>query len=341
MVVLPEPAGPASRTLVPRSGPPPSSASSSGTPLGTNSASNARWWSAREDVEPAGRDLEIVVAGDEIDPAQLLHLHAAACRAEIERQPLERQHAVAQAVQVPIAADLGPGHVVDQQHGGAAPGEELLERQHLPPVAERILGEQPHLRQAVEHHAGRAHPLHLVLDQADELAQLEFPGVENGLVTPATQHLGRGVELEHREIVERPAVGAGGKGQLLPGFGERYVEHRLATRRALAQEFKGERRLAGAGRALQQVEMAGRQPATQDRVQPAVAGGDDVGCHASPVPAVPAIADRIRGDSRTRRGYGSRGRRTAQGANEKSCVLMEGGAPGVNHWVSWMWLAVT
>lgn len=27
--------------------------------------------------------------------------------------------------------------------------------------------------------------------------------------------------------------------------------------------------------------------------------------------------------------------------NEKSCVLIEGGAPGVNHCVSWMWLAVT
>ena len=29
------------------------------------------------------------------------------------------------------------------------------------------------------------------------------------------------------------------------------------------------------------------------------------------------------------------------GANEKSCVLIDAGAPGLNQLVSWMWLAVT
>lgn len=66
-------------------------------------------------------------------------------RTEIQRHAFQRNHPVAQAVQMRIAFAVLAGEVVDQEHGDVARRKELLERQHLTPVAQRILRQQAQL----------------------------------------------------------------------------------------------------------------------------------------------------------------------------------------------------
>ncbi len=64
----------------------------------------------------------------------------------------------------------------------------------------------------------------------------------------------------------------GGGAQFVLGLGEGDVEAAFAIRRAGAQEIERERGLAGAGLALQQVDMAMHEPAAEDIVQARNAG---------------------------------------------------------------------
>ncbi len=225
---------------------------------------------AGEHLQAAGLDDEVVIAADEIDPAQLLHLQAPARRAEIEGEALKRDDAVAEAVQMRVPLALVAGEVVDQPDGGVAAGEELLQRQHLAPVAQRVLGQQPHFRQAVEHHAPRLHPLHLLLDQPDGAAELHLPGVQDRLLAAFAEHLlGRG-KLEQLKAGEVPAVRRGDGAELLAGFRQGDVEAGLALLQTLEQELEREGGLARPGGAFDQVEPARRQASAKDGVE---AGG--------------------------------------------------------------------
>jgi hypothetical protein len=74
------------------------------------------------------------------------------------------------------------GHVVEQQGGAAAAGEELLQGEDLPAIAQRLAGQQAQLRQRVEHHAGRVQPLDRGEDLLDGGAELDLGGVEQGVL---------------------------------------------------------------------------------------------------------------------------------------------------------------
>jgi hypothetical protein len=150
---LPVPAGPRIRALEPRSMPPPSRASSSPTPLGRGAGEGGavfRGDDARIDLQPAGLDGEVVIAAAEPPAAIFDDPHPAALGAVFGGQFLQLDHAVGDAVHG-LVVDVG-GQVVEHQDRGAVLGEIVLQRQDLAAVAQRALGQQPDLRQAVDHH---------------------------------------------------------------------------------------------------------------------------------------------------------------------------------------------
>jgi len=116
--------------------------------------------------EPARPNGEIVEAGNEIDPPHLLDFQAPPRRPEVEGQPLQADHPMAEAMQMGVALAVLAREVVDQDNGYVPPGKELLQRQHLAPVAKRVLRQQTHFRQAVEDDAGGFDLFDLLLDQA-------------------------------------------------------------------------------------------------------------------------------------------------------------------------------
>ena len=210
VVVLPTPEGPSSSVLVPRVRPPPSIWSSSIEPVPTwlvvDRRAMARSDQAREDGDPPGVEDEVVQAALELLAAHLDDAQAPALGAVTAAIACSRlMTPCADAVQLQVARLRGL--VVEQQHGARAGREELLERQHLAPVAQRVLREQAHLRQAVEDDAHRRDAIDLRRQRADRLAELDLRRIEDRLlgVGIATALVG---QLEDVDAVERPAVRA-------------------------------------------------------------------------------------------------------------------------------------
>ena len=168
---------------------------------------------------------------------------------------------------------FGAGQVVEQQHGAVAAGEELLERQDLPAVAQRVARQQPQLRERIEHHARRLDPLHVRQDRLRRLAQLHLRRVEHRVLLVRPQAVLRRDQLADRDPVERPAVRVGHLAKLLLGLRERHVQDRLAAAGALQQELQRQRGLAGAGHAFDEVQPMRREAAAQNVVETLDAGG--------------------------------------------------------------------
>jgi hypothetical protein len=158
-------------------------------------------------------------------------------------------------------------HVVEQQHRALPAGEELLERQELPPVAQRAGGQEAQLRQRIEHHPRRLDQVDIGQDLERGLAELDLRGMEHRVLLVRLQRVVRRQHLAHLDAMQIPAVGARDALELGRRFGQRDVQHRLAPRGALAQELHRHRGLSRAGRALQQIQPVGREAAAQHVVE--------------------------------------------------------------------------
>ena len=177
---------------------------------------------------------------------------------------LEREHAVRQALQVAVRRRAG--QVVEQQHGAAAAGEVLLERQDLAAVAQRTLGQQANLRQRVEHQtlrldAGATSSTALVVS-----ASSTSDGWNSVFWSSSAQRIG-GRQLEHVDPVEGPTVRRRDHLELFLGFGQRDVDAPLAAPLSFQQELQGQRGLADPRIPFNQQQSAGGETAAQDIVQ--------------------------------------------------------------------------
>ncbi len=165
------------------------------------------------------------------------------------------------------------GLVIEQQDGTAARGEELFERKNLAPVTQRILGQQPHFGQAVEHHPHRLQFVDPVHHLARRFAQLDFGWVEHRLLRIKIKVV-FACQLVDRQRGQVPAMALTHRNQLVGGFGQGDIQAGFAPRHAVEQELQAERGLAGAGRTFDEIHALGRQAATQDVVKAGNTGGN-------------------------------------------------------------------
>jgi hypothetical protein len=223
----------------------------------------------REHLQAAASDRHVVHAAQEVAAAELDDLQVPQRRAVRRRALVQRDHAVRDALQLQV----GPfgGAVVQQQHRAAAADEELLERQDLAAVAQRALRQQPQLGQRVEHQPSRAGLLDRGQHPADGLGQLDFRGRVHREIAVELAVLGD--QLEDLDAVERPAVRARAGRQLVAGLGQRHVQARLAGAHAFEQVLQGQRGLAGAGVAVDEIEASRDQAPGHHFVQARNAGG--------------------------------------------------------------------
>src|SRR5690349_19534663 len=98
---------------------------------------------ARIHDDAAGADAKIVVAAPEAQAAKLRHLQPASFGPVLQRDVLENDDAVGQAVELQVA--LGAALVVEEENGTGAAREEMFQRKDLSPEAQRIAGEETHL----------------------------------------------------------------------------------------------------------------------------------------------------------------------------------------------------
>ncbi len=220
---------------------------------------------ARIDRQPARADRKIVVAAAVADAAHLHDAQPAAFRAKARSGLFERDHAVRDAVQLQVAGLGGP--VVEHQHRAGPARKEVLQGQYLPAVAQRILGQQAQLGEAVQHNAPGMHGFDALHDAAHGFAQLQFGRMQKSLFL-VLRELPFGNEFEQVEPLQRPSMGERHGSQLGGRLGQRDVKPALAMPQPFHQKLEGERRLAGAGRSLDEVEPVRRDPACQDIVEP-------------------------------------------------------------------------
>ena len=100
---------------------------------------------------PPSLDYEIMVAAAKCDAAHLGHAQPPPLGSVIERQLFEKDDAMRDGMKLKI---LGMrGQVVEQEHSALPARKEMLEGEDLTTVAQRVLRQEPHFRQTVEHHA--------------------------------------------------------------------------------------------------------------------------------------------------------------------------------------------
>lgn len=240
----------------------------------------ASWrWAARggtrEDDEPAGGDVEVVIAAAVVDAAELDHLEPPPGRAVERSQALQEDHAVRDAVELEVV-DLRRA-VVEEERGDVAVGKELLEREELPPVTQGALREEPDLGEGVEDDPLRL----LALDDAEEalhrLPELDLRGVEERQVLFLREHLFAHELLVDGDVVERPPVRLGDGVELLDALREGEIKTLLTSLGPFEQELEGEGGLAGPRIPLDEEDMIlGKAPA-QDLIEPSDSGAGNLG----------------------------------------------------------------
>jgi hypothetical protein len=223
----------------------------------------------REHREAAGVQHDVVVPAAELDAAHLEHAHPPAFGTVLVDRLLQVDHAVRDAVQLLVGVAARP--VVQQHHRAALVGKEFLERQHLAPVAQRVLRQQPHLGQAVEHHALRPQ----LLDGADHPAhgftEFDLGRMQDGLFQLGAQAFAAH-QLEQFDALKAPAVRSRDGAQFSGRLRQRDVQALLLPAHAFQQKVQAQRGLSRTRIALDEVHMVAGKAAAQDVVQPGDAG---------------------------------------------------------------------
>ncbi len=108
--------------------------------------------------------------------------------------------------------------------------KKLLQRKDLAAVAQRTLGQQPDLREAVDHHPMGLHPLEGFEDKLCGLPELQVGGVQEALLLVGIKKAFRGNELKNLDLIaDVLPMGEGTVAQFLLGFRKRNVETALAN----------------------------------------------------------------------------------------------------------------
>jgi len=130
-----------------------------------------------------------VIATPKFDPAHLRYAQPSPLRAIVERQLLQSDDTVHDAVELKIVALRR--HVVDHQHRRIPCAQEVLQRENLSSIAQRVLCQQPHLGKRVDDDARRVDTLDHSAQQTHRLAKLDFRGAEHCLpIVVAVRHIG-------------------------------------------------------------------------------------------------------------------------------------------------------
>ena len=108
----------------------------------------------------------------------------------------------------------------------------------------------------------------------DRFAELDLARMEQGLLLILAKPVDRD-HFHQLDRIERPTMARGHGGQFDLGFRQGDVQALFALFGTRQQEAEPERRLAGPGRAFDQVDALARQAAGEDVVQPLDAGGGD------------------------------------------------------------------
>ena len=212
-----------------------------------------------------------MIAAAELDAAVFDDAGAPPLRTIGRREFFKAQHAMRDAMHG-LVGDVG-SQIVEQHHRGGELREVMLDRQNLPPIAQRALRQKPDLGETVEHHPAGPRPFYGFKDLLGGFAQFEIRRIQQALLLLGIEEAFRGQQFEDLDVLaQSPAMGGCAVAQLVFGFGQSDVETLLTGPRALQQKLQRYGGFAGPGRAFHQKQVSARKSARQDIVQSPNAG---------------------------------------------------------------------
>jgi hypothetical protein len=110
---------------------------------------------------------------------------------------------VGDAVKLQIAR-IGAA-IVKHKHRAFAGRKIMFQGQDLSTIAQRILGQQPHLRKAVEHDARGAQSIDAIHHPLDRLAQFDLGRLQDRLLSVGIKSV-FAHQFEQLDVVQRPVV---------------------------------------------------------------------------------------------------------------------------------------
>jgi hypothetical protein len=188
-----------------------------------------------------------VIAATELDAAVFHDPEPPPLRPVFGIQLFEPHDAVRDALHLEIVVDRR--HVVEQDHGAVASRKKLLERQNLPPIAERR-AEESQLRQRVEDYPGRLQPFHIRQNQLGRRRQFDLRRMEHRVLLVRVKGLLGRDELPDIDALQLPAVRLGHRPKLFLGLGKRDIQHGLAVLGPFHQILHRQRCLSRSGHAF-------------------------------------------------------------------------------------------
>ena len=161
------------------------------------------------------------------------------------------------ALHLQIAIDRR--QVVEQQHGALPGRKELFQRENLSPITERTSGKEPQFRERIKDHTGGFQSFDILENQLGDRRQFDFRRVKHGVLLVEVKLLLPRGEFPNLDAIQHPAVRFGARAEFLFRLRKRDVKHRLAAARAVHRILQRQRRLAGAGHALDQEQAPARE----------------------------------------------------------------------------------
>ena len=225
---------------------------------------------ARVDGEPAGLDREVVIPAAILHAAHLDDAKPATLGAVFERELLQRDDAVRDAVQLEVV--VVRRQIVEQHHGAPSTGKEILQGKNLPSIAQRVLRKQTHLGKRVEDDAFRIYLPHPVENAFGRLAELHLRRMEQRQLLIGIEARFRRHELKNVNAGQCPAVPGDDGAQFAFALRQGDVKAGLSLANPFQQKLERQGGLAGAWAPFDQIDAIGVEASAQDIVQPAAAG---------------------------------------------------------------------
>jgi hypothetical protein len=166
-------------------------------------------YQTRKNFDPASLNSDVVITASKLDPAHFFDAQPTALGAIIQRELLQGDYTVRDAVEMKIA--FVRGQIIEQKNSTSPPNEEVLQSEYLPSIAQRVLSQQTHLREAVKNHPQRLNLGYAVENQLRGFAELQLCWVKQSLLPLRIETSLGGNQFKYGELIDGPAVSLGDK----------------------------------------------------------------------------------------------------------------------------------
>lgn len=161
---------------------------------------------------------------------------------------------------------------VIQQHHGAVFRSILFERQDLPAIPKGILGQHTNFRERVNDEARGPAAVDLSHDGLNPVLQFDFSGMKDCVLSVGSQILFAWPHLQKNGRIDVQAVRSRDAYKFVARLRERDVQDVFAAPEAFGNKLKPQSGFPCSGLTFNQIEMAGRKPATKNIVEACASG---------------------------------------------------------------------